>query len=1156
MKRFLQIQSQAYFQCLWYTVSAFFIMPSAWAQSIPATLSWTGETQGIIFSSPVIDDNGIVYVGSNDNNLTAFNTDGSIKWTFTTGNWVDSSPALSKDGSTVYAGSWDNHLYAVNTDDGSLNWSFETNSYITSSPAVDLNGRVYFGSMDSIFYALESNGSLAWEYFVGQPVFSSPAIGGNGTLYFGDENGTLHAVNPDGTIKWTYEVEDVVDTNKSILSSPAVDTSGNIYFGSGNGFCYSLSDDGDSASLNWKYETGDRVDSSPVLGINDEVFFVSRDGYMRSLPTFSATTENLPNWEVFVGDVFYSTPVVDENGRVYVIGYTGGGENHLFAYDANGSKAWDSNVSSPPFEIPSVVDSSLLLSNDGNLYFGCFDKKLYCLDIGVGPADSDWPMFRRNSFRDGDWPSFSLTIQSSPAVGGSTTGQGQFYEGSTPTITATPNIGYSFTGWNGTGVADPSASTTTVSMIEARTLSASFSINSYNLSLVEALGGSVSGSGTFDHGSTPTITATPNIGYSFTGWNGTGVTDPSASTTTVSMTEARTLSASFSINSYDLTLVEALGGSVSGSGTFDHGSTPTITATPNIGYSFTGWNGTGVTDPSVSTTTVSMTEARTLSASFSINSYDLSLVEALGGSVSGSGTFDHGSTPTITATPDIGYSFTGWNGTGVADPSSSSTTVSMTEARTLSASFSINSYELTLQGGLGGSVSGEGNYSHGSLVTITAVANSGYSFSGWSGMGVSDPNSPTTSVLLTENQTISAQFSEIASTHYLLTLQASPPHAGILTGGGLYFEDQNVSISASPLSGYVFDQWTGGSISTPEDANSSLIIDENLTLTALFNPLIFTVSLNNTNGGTVSGDGNYTYGTEANLSAIPSTGYKFEYWDGEGVDDPLNPDLSLIVQKNLTLEAVFSRKSYHLHTNPTTGGSIYISGNSPFLYDSNVSITAVSNPGYTFGGWIGEGILSESESNYFVHMTEDRNISAFFETIEASLIILKTPTTGGEVTGGGFYQSNQFISLSATHNPGYHFSHWLGAEVEEPLKANTRIFITSDAIAVASFSLSELSQTLEVSDLGNNWFSSWLGTIYQTGSGWIYHLTLGWLFPQAVESSLWLWTEKHGWGWTAQEPFSGNFLWLENMKEWVYLDLTSTHAPRYYNYHSESWVEW
>ena len=32
--------------------------------------------------------------------------------------------------------------------------------------------------------------------------------------------------------------------------------------------------------------------------------------------------------DAFVGDVFYSSPVVDQNGTTYVIGYTGGGENH------------------------------------------------------------------------------------------------------------------------------------------------------------------------------------------------------------------------------------------------------------------------------------------------------------------------------------------------------------------------------------------------------------------------------------------------------------------------------------------------------------------------------------------------------------------------------------------------------------------------------------------------------------------------------------------------------------------------------------------------------------------------------------------------------------------------------------------------------------
>ena len=96
------------------------------------------------------------------------------------------------------------------------------------------------------------------------------------------------------------------------------------------------------------------MDASPVLGINDEVLFVSRDGYLRSLSTFQAVKTGRLS-----GDVFYSTPVVDENGRTYVIGYTGSGENHLFAIEANGTKAWDTNDTNCPFSVGGIVDSSL-----------------------------------------------------------------------------------------------------------------------------------------------------------------------------------------------------------------------------------------------------------------------------------------------------------------------------------------------------------------------------------------------------------------------------------------------------------------------------------------------------------------------------------------------------------------------------------------------------------------------------------------------------------------------------------------------------------------------------------------------------------------------------------------------------------------------------
>jgi outer membrane protein assembly factor BamB len=73
---------------------------------------WSFTTGDSVFSSPAIGADGTIYVGSGDNNLYAINPDGSQKWSFTTGDWVDSSPAIGADG-TIYVGSDDGKLYAI-----------------------------------------------------------------------------------------------------------------------------------------------------------------------------------------------------------------------------------------------------------------------------------------------------------------------------------------------------------------------------------------------------------------------------------------------------------------------------------------------------------------------------------------------------------------------------------------------------------------------------------------------------------------------------------------------------------------------------------------------------------------------------------------------------------------------------------------------------------------------------------------------------------------------------------------------------------------------------------------------------------------------------------------------------------------------------------
>ena len=65
-----------------------------------------------------------------------------------------------------------------------------------------------------------------------------------------------------------------------------------------------------------------------------------------------------------------------------------------------------------------------------------------------------------------------------------------------------------------------------------------------------------------------------------------------------------------------------------------------------------------------------MSQDRNVTANFAINSYTLALNASAGGDVNGSGLFDYGSNSPISASPSAGYSFTGWSGEGVSDPSS------------------------------------------------------------------------------------------------------------------------------------------------------------------------------------------------------------------------------------------------------------------------------------------------------------------------------------------------------------------------------------------------------------------------------------------------------------------------------------------------------
>jgi hypothetical protein len=83
---------------------------------------------------------------------------GTVLWEFETGGGAYSSPAIGSDG-TVYVGSVDNKLYAINGKSGVKLWEFETGSYVRSSPTIGSDGTVYVGGggRDSKLYAIKTD---------------------------------------------------------------------------------------------------------------------------------------------------------------------------------------------------------------------------------------------------------------------------------------------------------------------------------------------------------------------------------------------------------------------------------------------------------------------------------------------------------------------------------------------------------------------------------------------------------------------------------------------------------------------------------------------------------------------------------------------------------------------------------------------------------------------------------------------------------------------------------------------------------------------------------------------------------------------------------------------------------------------------------------
>ncbi len=133
---------------------------------------------------------------------------------------------------------------------------------------------------------------------------------------------------------------------------------------------------------------------------------------------------------------------------------------------------------------------------------------------------------------------------------------------------------------------------------------------------------------------------------------------------------------------------------------------------------------------------------------------------SVGGTVTGGGTYNHGATATLTATANTGYTFINWTKNGTVVSTNPTYSFTVTEDANYVANFELNSYTITATANPteGGAVTGAGTYDHGATATLTATANTGYTFINWTKNGTVVSTNPTYSFTVTESASYVANF--------------------------------------------------------------------------------------------------------------------------------------------------------------------------------------------------------------------------------------------------------------------------------------------------------------------------------------------------------------------------------------------------------------
>ncbi len=406
------------------------------------------------------------------------------------------------------------------------------------------------------------------------------------------------------------------------------------------------------------------------------------------------------------------------------------------------------------------------------------------------------------------------------------------------------------------------------------------------------------------------------------------------------------------------------------------------------------------------------------------------------------------STVVVQAIANYGYHFDHWSN-GIT---TSTASITLTGDSTLTAYFLPNSYTITgsANNTNRGTVTGSATVDYLDTVILTANANYGYHIDHWTytnqnNSGTSTQTGGNTLTLVAnKDRSATAYFNP---NQYQLTVNSNNTIQGTVSGGGTYDYLSVHTITATANYGYHFTQWNDGNTNNPR----TITLTQDTSFTAVFAKNVYTISVNsgNTTMGSVSGSSTSEYLDTISLTATPNYGYHFTQWNDGNTSNPR----TVVVTRDSIFTAQFTYNQYSISLN--TDNSIHgaVSGGGNYNYLSNCIITAIANYGYHFTQW------SDDNTNTprTITLTQDTSFTAYFEKNSYTISVESDDAVKGSATGSTTALYLDSITISATANYGYHFTHWNDGNTDNP----RTVQVTGNATYTAYFDYDQFTLTVQ-----------------------------------------------------------------------------------------------